>query len=161
MNSPEAITAYFETMVAQSANDPQFMIGYGITSFIEGDSRRLIEESRSELVYPVLFLESPSFTLGQNFKSNQNGSARFGFTILFNSQVGDYQRQREIRQMAYDIGLRVLGKLQKDAMTKGFYIQLDNTPIEPVNSWFVDNDYGYRFEVNLEKIGFVNLNICS
>jgi hypothetical protein len=160
MNSPEAITAYFEKMVTDSATNAQFA-GLVIISFIEGDSRRLIEQSRSELTYPCLFVEIPSFVLGQNFKSNQTGSTRFGVSILYNSEVGDYAQQRIIRQQAYLTILRILGQLQKDSLQMGFYVQLDNTPIEPINSWFVDNDYGYRAEINLEKIGFVNLNICS
>lgn len=160
MNTPEALTAYFEDMIANCANNPQFE-GLSIRSFIEGDSRRLIENSRSELNYPLFFLEIPAFQLGQNFKADPNGSARFGFAVLENSPVGDYALQRQIRQRTYLTGLRVLGQLVKDSKTKGFYLHLDSTLIEPVNSWFVDNDFGYRFEILLSKIGFVNLNICA
>lgn len=159
MNTPEDITTYFQNMVENCTTNDQFA-GHLIAYFIEGDSRRLIEASRSEILYPCFFLEVPSFVLGQNFKTNQTGSARFGVSILHNSEVGDYAQQRIIRQQTYLTILRILGQLQKDSLQMGFYIQLDNTPIEPINSWFVDNDYGYRAEINLEKIGFVNLNIC-
>lgn len=157
MNTPKSFADYFKNLVANSAT--KLGTNNTIQDFVWGDSRRIIGKSRSDLDYPCLFLEVPSFQLSDNFAADLTGSARSAFSILINSEVGDWEAQNEIWNNTYKIGVLVLGQMYKDRKELGFYFNLNGVLIEPIQSFIVDNDYGYRFEFQIQKIGFLDLNL--
>ena len=158
MNTPLSFSTYFQDMVTNSV--AKLGAPNEIKDFVWGDSRRIIGKSRSELDYPCLFLEVPTFQLSDNFGNDRTGAARSAFSILINSEVDDWDKQNTIWNDTYKIGLRVLGQMMQDRKTNGFYFNINGVLIEPIQSFIVDNDYGYRFEFVIERIGFLDLNIC-
>ena len=158
MNTPLSFANYFRDLVVNSAAN--FGATDQIKDFTWGDSRRIISKSRSDMSYPCLFLEVPSYQLSDNFGNDRSGAARSGFSILINAESGDWERQNEIWNQTYQMGLKVLGQMLKDRQLLGFYFNLNGVLAEPVNSFIVDNDFGYRFEFEIQKIGFLDLNIC-
>jgi hypothetical protein len=159
MNTPTSFADYFKNLVNDSV--AKLGIAHEIKDFVWGDSRRIIGKSRSDLDYPCLFLEVPSFQLSDNFSNDLNASARSAFSILINSEVGDWDKQNQIWNDTYKTGIRVLGQMYKDRKSNGFYFNLNGVIAEPIQSFIVDNDYGYRFEFQIQKIGFLDLNLCA
>lgn len=157
MTSPNDIRDYFANMVASSNTNPNFVGGLEIKSFHYGDSRRIIEKTRSDIEYPALWLEVPSYALSDNEAGDFNQLATISFVILTNTEIDDYEKTDNILDTNFDIARRVLAQMWADRITMQFSFSLNNVLLESIATWLVDNDYGWRVEINNFKTGFFDI----
>lgn len=115
-------------------------------SFVHGDVRRFTAASRSELTYPCLWLETPFQTLNENVLTNSGA-----FVILWNSDSKDPEIEDQIWEKTNRIALEFIARIRKDAKTRKHYIAAENFSMDPIDSLFVDNDFGWRVEFKLKS----------
>lgn len=133
--------AYFRTIAKEHVN---------IEYFVHGASERIISQSRSDLKYPCLWLETPSMRLSDT-TSDVQGWRETGFVVFINSDTDDYEKQDHIWQKTEEIVLDIISRLRKDSRQLQFKIDLNSISIDPIHTIFVDNDYGWRVEFRTDK----------
>lgn len=160
MTTPNSYRNWFQTTVTASDTDPLFAGGLDIKDFYYADSRRFIEATRSNIEYPCLVLEMPTYlmpasALGSDYKSRLKGA----FSIVMGCEMDDYEAQDNATNLCMRIGVRVLKKLKDSLKSQGAYMEGDAI-IESVLSLIVDNNYGYRFEFNLAGVYLYDISPC-
>jgi hypothetical protein len=158
MNTPNSFKNWFKTMVENSITDIDFT-NFALKDFYYGDSSRFIQATRSEIDYPCLILEVPTYFLPQNFKSNPVKKLRSAFSIVIGCTLDDEDAQDNAQNFAESAGAIVLEKMQAYMKPLGAYFQGD-VILEPVMSLIVDNNYGYRFEFYIENIYNPQMSPC-
>lgn len=138
-NTLAGLIAYFR----QVATEHALVKG----SFVHGAAQRIISGSRSSLVYPLLWLETPGLQL-----TEKDGTAPFGqrtsaFVILQKADSGDYPAQDAAWVRTEAIALDVLSRLRRDHKARLFTCPLDGGQLEPVNG--PGGELGWRFEFTL------------
>ncbi len=119
---------------------------------------RLIEASRSEEVYPAIFVMRPKYS-GKVF----DGAAlvamfQLTFFVLCQGKLDDYDSQDAAYQQAEEMTELIVQTLQHDSRTYKCYFDFNGFQAEPVIYTMVDATYGY--EVRL-KLGIqVNEQFC-
>lgn len=137
----EEFKSYFE----QLASEHQ-----GIKSFVHGDARRFQAKSRSEIEYPCLWLETPSQKFIDN-TGNTHIESTGAFVILHNAPAGDADAQDQIWSDTNQIALDVISRIRKDSKDRTQFIKSDFFGIDPIDTLFVANDYGWRVEFSVKK----------
>lgn len=115
-----------------------------IKSFVHGSSARIVSQSRSDLEYPCLWLETPSMHLQENKADNMTGERYSGFVILKNAPVDSPEQEDLIWAETEQIALDVLARIRKEQRLHNFRISFKDIPLEPISTLFIDNDYGWR-----------------
>lgn len=116
-----------------------------LQSFVHGASERIISESRSDLKYPCLWLETPSMRLSDN-QAQVNGYRETAFIVFHDAPTGDYDKQDELWAKTEQIALDVLARMLEDSHKLPFRIDLSTVQMDPIHTLFVDNEYGWRVE---------------
>lgn len=131
-----------------------------IQDFTLGDSQRIIGDSRSDLAYPCLWLESPDMTVSDNKGGNFTGIFDGAFSILKNVPPDDYDAQDQAMEDTYLIALQaisyMLNKRRGRADSPEFTLDLNSIRMNPIASILVDNCYGWRVEFRFQE----NIGIC-
>lgn len=139
MNSPfEDLKAYFLDLATKHKE----VNG----SFVHGDARRFTAASRSTITYPCLWLETPFQSLNEEVLSNSGA-----FVILWNAPEKDPAAEDEIWAKTNRIALEFIARIRKDAKQRKHYIAAENFTIDPLDSLFVDNDFGWKVEFKLKN----------
>ena len=160
MTTPNTYRNWFQDTVTNSDTDPIFAGGLDIKDFYYADSKRFIEATRSEIIYPCLVLEVPTYMLPQTaFGGDYKARMRGAFSIVSGCPIDDYDAQDDAMNTGMKIGIRVLSKLKQSLKVQGAYMDGDCI-IEPVLSLIVDNNYGYRFEFNLSGVYLYDISPC-
>jgi len=143
MQSPgfSDFVTYFRTMATEH-KDVKF--------FVHGASERIINQSRSDLVYPCLWLETPSMRLSDN-NADVQGWRESAFIVFENSPGDDYDKQDQIWQRTEVIALDIIARMRHDSRRHAFRIDINSISIDPINTIFVDNDFGWRVEFRTDK----------
>lgn len=142
----EEFKSYFQTLASEHQ---------GIKTFVHGDVRRFQAKSRSEMEYPCLWLETPS----QKFIDNQGNTmveSTGAFIILHNAPAGDSEAQDQIWAETNTIAFDIISRIRKDSKDRSQFIKADFFGIDPIDTLFVANDYGWRVEFSVKK----SRNIC-
>ncbi len=121
-------------------------------SFVHGDVRRFKERTRSSLTYPCLWLETP----GQALRDNGAGSVTVeqvgAFCILWNSPDSSPDEQDQIWAQTNRIALEFVARIRHDARQRAQnLIAAEAFSLDPLDTLFVDNDFGWRVEFSLKK----------
>jgi hypothetical protein len=119
---------------------------------VVGDIRRFLEETRSELTYPLLWVEYPNMYLSRNDSGGMWYEASSGFTILKNEEVGDHDKADDIWRETASIATDVILKLHAIARTSGFEFEFSSLPMEPINPLTVANDFGWRVGFRIKRL---------
>jgi hypothetical protein len=118
---------------------------------IVGDIRRFLEETRSDLTYPLLWVEYPNMYLSKIDAGGMWYEASTGFTVLKNEEVGDHEKAdliwRETASIATDLVLR----LNQISKAEGFEFEFSSLPMEPINPLTVANDFGWRVGFRIKR----------
>ena len=118
-----------------------------IASFAHGNSERILHRTRSDINYPVLWLETPDVfprEAGQ-LVSDFRGT----LLILTHAQEGDWEKEDEEMHNMLAIVYDLVNKIMADAddgLLQSFALQ---GPIEPKGRWGTDNDWGWRFSFTI------------
>lgn len=139
--------AYFKTISEQHKE---------IKSFVHGPSQRIVSQTRSDLEYPCLWLETPSTIITENGADNVQGNRVGAFVVLKNAQVDSTEQEDLIWAETESIALDIISKIKRDQKLHSFRLSFKNIPLEPISTLFIDNDYGWRIEFRLEN----NIELC-
>ncbi len=112
-------------------------------------SERLVNDTRSRITYPLLFLEWPEIPISDFGSSSPMIDFRTGIVILDQCPKDDWEKQDIIMNQTYLATIQVLAKIQES--TKGlnkrfFSIDLSKVSIMPLDSLLIDSAYGWRME---------------
>lgn len=159
MNTPNIYRDTFKNWVENSATDTDFANGLEIKDFYYADASRFIEAQRSKIEYPALILETPTYYYPPNFTGEFKVKLRGAYSVVKGCKVDDYPDQDDAMNLCLKIGIRVLNKIKASIKAQGAFFDND-TIIEPVLSIMTDNNYGYRFEFQLNNIFLSELSPC-
>jgi hypothetical protein len=122
-------------------------------SFYYGNADRIIGAHRSQLVYPVLWLETPTVqpVMRGGTQSSFGMVFQSAFVILHNAQ-GDIteDEQKTIEDNTLAIAWDLIRTIFASAEADEFDFDMTTTRIEPINTFMVDNDHGWRVEFSIE-----------
>jgi hypothetical protein len=152
MQSPENLRLWFANVVGSMSTDPFFVGVAVVNSFHYGDSQRIIGRMRSNIAYPALLLEFPSYkdTNGPNSQLFMS----IGFVVMAQHKPDDYVGQDQTIDMSWKIGMRFIGKIKHYCQQNPSVVQyVGNVLADPIASYFADNNYGYRFELDVRVKG--------
>jgi hypothetical protein len=151
VNSYSTYKSFFQTLAANNI---------ALQDFVLGDSQRIIGDSRSEISYPVLWLESPDMKVMDNKASNFLGEFTGAFSILDNIPPDDYTAQDAAMESTYQIALQAISYMLKNRRGRidspEFTLDLNSITLNPIASLLVDNCYGWRVEFRFTE----NIGIC-
>ncbi len=121
----------------------------GIKTFVHGAAGRIIAGARSELEYPVLWLETPTLGL-----TDKDGTAPFGqrhgaFVVLHSASTTDYVDQDAKWASTEAIALDVLSRLRRDRNARKFTFDLNGGLLEAVATLTAAGEIGWRYEFTL------------
>jgi hypothetical protein len=119
-------------------------------SFVHGAAARIISGSRSGLVYPLLWLETPTLQLREKDGTMPFGQRTAAFVILQSVSSSDYVAQDGAWNDTEAIALDVLSRLRKDRAARLFTMSFDGGQLEavalPISA---NNEIGWRYEFTL------------
>ena len=132
--------AYFRQLAAQHV---------AIKTFVHGAVARIIAGSRTELEYPVLWLETPTLSLTDKDGTAPYGQRSAALVVLHSTDSGDYADQDAKWASTEAIALDVLSYLRRDKKARQVAIDLNGIQLEAVATLTVANEIGWRFEFSL------------
>ena len=127
-----------------------------INDFIHGTAADVMGKSRSDLNYPLLWLETPYLKINDNQVGNIEGVRSSAFIILWNTPEKTAEEIDLVWEKTEVIALDVLSRMRKDAKARLFHFRLSEASLDPISTLFIDNDYGWRVEFGLDK----KLDLC-
>jgi hypothetical protein len=142
INDPQTYRDYFEDIYNNNAAN---VSGYTLLAFEYGDSRRVMERMKSDLDYPLLWLEFPDFTLANNgagFTVVTQGA----FMVLRYCEIDNWDAQNAALQECYSLASMIVKRLSDD----NIFLPGRKATIDSVATYFGDNCYGVRCGFNLE-----------
>jgi hypothetical protein len=120
-------------------------------SFVHGAAGRIIHGSRSSIVYPCLWLETPTLGFSEKDGTAPMGRRHCAFVVLQNVPGDDYEAQDAGWALTEQIALDVLSRMVRDRKKRKFSFTLNERPLEPIATITNDNEIGFRFEFELEQ----------
>jgi len=129
-----------------------------LNDFIHGTTADIMGKGRSDLKYPLLWLETPSLKIKTNEAGHTEGTRSFAFIILWNVHKDEATPEQidQVWELTEAIALDVLTRMKQDNKKRLFKFDPGEVSLDPISTLFIDNDYGWRVELNLEKY----LNLC-
>ena len=113
-----------------------------IQDVIVGDSEQILSLDRSNLTYPVLWIETP--TIDWDFGDNPHRYYNLAFVVLINTPADTWQHQQNILNRTAIITEQLLARLWSDAHANLIQLKRTTAKSEPILGYGVDNDYGWR-----------------
>jgi hypothetical protein len=159
MTTPNSYRNWFQSIVNNALSDNDFPELLKPKDFYYADASRLINGTRSDIVYPAIMLEVPTYYLPPNFTSNYTKSLRGAFSVVMGCPNDDYELQDNATDTCEQIGVIFLKKLKDYLKPQGAFFKGDII-IEAVLSILSDNNYGYRFEFYIENLHLTQLSPC-
>lgn len=117
-----------------------------INSFEFGGSERILNRTRSDVTYPVLWLEVPEFS--SDSESEGEVTLSGAFVILDNSEM-EWDAENQAIENTYQIAQQIFRKMIDDVDKEEFEISGD-FKCDFVDTFSADNDFGWRVDFNLK-----------
>jgi hypothetical protein len=148
--TPADLKTYFATLAAT--------VG---CSFVYGNSERILNRQLSNLVYPVLWLETPEVTRSRNGVLSRQFSA--AFLCLSDKPVDDYTGQDAAMDAMFEKTELILQTMQADseAHPSPFVFDMANARSEEKLKWSADDDWGWRTEFELIGAACETADCCE
>ncbi|TPE43958.1 hypothetical protein [Pontibacter mangrovi] len=124
----------------------------GLNSFVHGGINRMASLDRSTTTYPVLWLETPSFTPSENGADNVTGTWSAAIVVLDHTGDMDYAEEDQAWADTLKMLNSLLSRIKRD--NRGF--ALSKRAVEPVSPMFVTDLVGWRYEFEIEDY----LDLC-
>jgi hypothetical protein len=138
-NTLSTFIAYFRQLTKEHVE---------IKSFVHGAAGRIISGSRSELEYPLLWLETPTLGLTDKDGTSPYGQRTSAFVILHNTDSRDYDDQDAKWASTEALALDVLSYLRRDKKARKINFDF-NGQLEAVATMTVANEIGWRYEFSV------------
>lgn len=119
---------------------------------------RLIESSRSEEMYPAVFVMRPAYSGLKADNAALVAMFNVQLFVLCQGRVDDYASQDAAFQQSEEIAELIVQALQHDSLTYKCWFDFGSLKIEPVVYTTVDATYGY--EVKLKCGIIANEQFC-
>jgi len=139
VNSIAELNNYFSDLTNRVA---------GLKQFVVGNSEKILTVDRSNLTYPVLWLETPSGNWSMQNAPSLN--LEVYFVILENTPVDAWQREQYVLSRTLDLTGEVLRILKEDAENNLIDIDISRVNSDPILGYGTDNDYGWRTRVTFQ-----------
>lgn len=150
LNTLAEIQAYFEN-IAEVHPD--------INDFVVGDSEQILSLDRSNLSYPVLWLETP--TVNWSIRENPARTYDTNFVVLINSPADTWQHQQYILNRTLTITEQILSKI-KDDHSDGKLVKLENRATSnPILGYGHDHDWGWRTRLSIDGYMITCAGTCK
>lgn len=144
MDYPNTYKTLFETIVSTSS--VTLGLNYELKSFFYGESRRIEEAMKSDIVYPALWAELPEYSYKER-GDNMVKETSVAFVILAGLPVDNYDAQDE----QIDLAIRIAEKIVRYFRNKLYFSAGDSIQIEPITTQMSDNCYGCRVTFTLKN----------
>lgn len=145
-----SFVAYFEEIATKHKD---------INSFCFGTLEKKQAFTKSDIVYPCLWLEIPDFQPEGDGVFTRCTSA---FTISTSAEKGDYEAENAALKLCSEIGLQVVSKMRKDSHDLNeedepfLEFNTSDADLEAGIMIGVDNEHGYRVQFTIR----INDLIC-
>ena len=139
-NTLDSFIAYFRQLAGQHVE---------LKDFVHGAAGRIIAGSRSDLSYPLLWLETPTLTLSDKDGTSPYGQRHSAFVVLQSASTSDYEAQDAAWAQTEALALDVLSYLRRDRNARRFGFSLDGGSLEAVATLSQAGEIGWRFEFSL------------
>lgn len=159
MTTPNTYRNWWKNIVVNALLDIDFPAYLKPKGFYYADASRFINSSRSNIEYPAVMLEMPTYYLPPNFTGQYTKSLRGAFSVVIGCPFDDYDAQDDATNICEQIGVILLKKLKDYLKPQGAFFKGDII-IESVLSILSDNNYGYRFEFYIENLHLTQLSPC-
>lgn len=117
--------------------------------FVVGGAAEIMDLSRSELTYPVLWLELPTMAPGDNGAGNITATRDLGVVVLDQLRETDAS-ELEAYERTEQLVVDLLSHVLKHGRLRQFGFDLNKVKVEPISTLFVDNERGWRLAFPLE-----------
>jgi len=114
---------------------------------VHGNSERILQRDRSNIAYPVLWLETPDINPRDvaGLRHDYQGT----ILVLTNAQAGDWDKEDEQLDKMLIIVNDLLQKMYEDYEAGTLQEFRVNGAIEHKGRWGTDNDWGWRFSFTI------------
>lgn len=119
-----------------------------LNDFVLGGVNDIIGRSRSDLRYPLLWLEPPTLIPSDNGAGNIMASRDLGIVVL--DKVQDGETELQAYERTEQLSIDVLSHIMKHNRLRQFGFDLNKVKMEPVSTLFVNNERGWRLAFPLE-----------
>jgi hypothetical protein len=147
IDSLESLNAAFEQIQTEH---PSLTNG----KFLAGNYADLVAESRNNIKYPVLLLETPNIRFFDNHADYRIKYFVTSFVVLKNHKTKDKKDRLIMLDELATIAQQIIERLDYEAKrVRNFHFSLSGTNLEEVPPTTQDNDIGwrYRFEIGVVK----------
>lgn len=115
-----------------------------ICDFVYGKSRKILSKQRSEIEYPVLWLDIPDVDVDLN--DEDCTIFRGSFIALTNVSNDDDCHEQEQEELTFKIMLQLVTRIINMHKTGQIQLLNKNLTLEPCSSWSTDDDTGWRVD---------------
>lgn len=124
-------------------------------SFYVGDSWVLIGAQRSDVVYPVMWLERPIIRPvfapdGDSLRMRIEGA----FSIVANAATDDYDKQEAMLAQCQVIASQIINRAKQDSDNNEFDLYVDTIRMDSLAVLMTDDLHGWRVEYSLQTNGW-------
>lgn len=125
-----------------------------VQSVVHGDSPRIINQQRSKLRYPCLWIETPDLET-----SREALIFRGGIVVLKNAKLDHEYQQDLAHEETLRIMQQILSRIRTDS-DEGIFILTEPTRIDSISTLTHDNDYGWRAELEITREQWLCIDPC-
>jgi len=118
-----------------------------INSFQVGNSERILNRQRSDIDYPILWLEVPDVSIFQLGGYKARYSSRL--LVLKDSAADDWDGEDASLNICLKIMFEILTKMEEDADDGEFEFVMSDASIQPKTKWSADDDHGWALDFSI------------
>ncbi|MEO0873118.1 MAG: hypothetical protein AAFY48_00790 [Bacteroidota bacterium] len=118
-----------------------------IKQVVIGDSDQIISLDRSQLEYPLLWVETPR--VDWLFDPHPQRYYNLSFVILLNTAVDNWQREQYVLHRSLEITEQLIAKMQSDDCDNLINLRDAKATSDPILGYGHDNDFGYRTSLRI------------
>jgi len=146
MTATDKFWAYFSLILeAQRA-------AHGVVKIQLSDADRMdrfVTDSRSEDVYPGIFVMRPFLKGKTTDNAMLFGNFKTKFYVFVKGDLDSYESQDAAYQLAETIAQDIVKQVQHDSRTYKCYFDLNTLKMEPVAYFVLDAAWGYEVEMTI------------
>lgn len=142
-----------------------------LKDFVHGDSERIVNRTRSDIMYPCLWLEWPSAKFNDYGKQNfQMCWEDLAFVILdepdrregySTTTTNPYEQEDNMMESTFQIVLQVISFIMSNTTQGSYSFNISSVRIEPLNRLLIDDDCGWRVSLKIcNKADVMQSNNC-
>lgn len=138
ITSYDSFVQYFRDLVASHTS---------LQTFEVGNSERILSRERSELTYPLLWLEYPDISM--YWQGGYKGRYASAFLVLLPAPADDWTQEEADLNTALQYCYEILAKMNEDSEEGEFEFELEKCALMPKEKWSGDNDWGWRVDFSI------------